>query len=208
MRIGSWLKLAEILVGVAFLVTLFTAWRADRRDRAQLQTQLNAAQQTLAALSARQSSRDAQLEKTLAHLAAEQEAIRTPAQALQSLPSVLPLPSPLQAANTAQDQTRTSPANVAASPQIPAAPAPVMIPTADLKPLYDFASNCKACQAKLAAAQADLADERAKSKAIEKQRDDALHAAKGGSVWRRIGRAAKWFLIGGAAGALAAKVAP
>lgn len=29
----------------------------------------------------------------------------------------------------------------------------------------------------------------------------------GGSVWRRIGRSAKWFLIGATAGAIAAKVA-
>jgi hypothetical protein len=33
----------------------------------------------------------------------------------------------------------------------------------------------------------------------------ALRVARGGSVWQRIGRAAKWFVIGAAAGALAAK---
>jgi hypothetical protein len=32
----------------------------------------------------------------------------------------------------------------------------------DLKPLYDFTLDCKACQAKLAATQADLSDERQK----------------------------------------------
>jgi hypothetical protein len=44
-----------------------------------------------------------------------------------------------------------------ASPQTNAA-----IPAEDLKPLYDFTIECKACQAKLAAAQGDLTDERQK----------------------------------------------
>ncbi|HXJ11728.1 MAG TPA: hypothetical protein VNH19_05590, partial [Candidatus Limnocylindrales bacterium] len=83
----------------------------------------------------------------------------------------------------------------------------VNFPAADLKPLYDFAVECKACQAKLGAAQADLADEKMKSQALGRERDDALRAAKGGSVLRRIARAAKWFAIGAAAGAIAAKAA-
>jgi len=34
-----------------------------------------------------------------------------------------------------------------------------------------------------------------------------LRIARCGTAWRRIGRAAKWFLIGAAAGAVAAKAA-
>jgi len=62
-------------------------------------------------------------------------------------------------------------------------------------------------QAKLAAAQGDLTDEKTKTTALTKERDEALKAAKGGSVLRRIARAAKWFAIGAAAGAIAAKSA-
>ena len=65
----------------------------------------------------------------------------------------------------------------------------------------------RAEQVKLGAAQADLADEKVKSQALGRERDDALRAAKGGSVLRRIARAAKWFAIGAAAGAIAAKAA-
>ena len=83
----------------------------------------------------------------------------------------------------------------------------INFPAADLKPLYDFALECTACQAKLGAAQADLADEKVKSQALGRERDDALRAAKGGSVLRRVARAAKWFAIGAAAGAIAAKAA-
>jgi len=57
----------------------------------------------------------------------------------------------------------------------------------------------------LGAAQADLADEKLKSQALGRERDDVLQAARGGSVLRRIARAVKWFAIGAAAGAIAAR---
>jgi len=82
-----------------------------------------------------------------------------------------------------------------------------VIPGEDLKPLYDFTIDCKACQSKLTAAQADLTDEKTKTAALTKQRNHALQIARGGSPFRRIGRAAKWFLFGAAAGAIAAKSA-
>ena len=87
-------------------------------------------------------------------------------------------------------------------------PTQAVIPTEDLKPLYDFALDCKACQAKLAAAQADLTDERTKTAVLTRERDAAVRAAKGGSLLRRIARNAKWLAIGAAAGAIAAKAHP
>jgi hypothetical protein len=81
------------------------------------------------------------------------------------------------------------------------------MPVEDLKPLYDAAVACKECQVELAAAQANLKDEKAKSAAVSRERDDALRVAKGGSLLRRVARAAKWFVIGAAAGAAAAKLA-
>jgi hypothetical protein len=82
-----------------------------------------------------------------------------------------------------------------------------ILPAADLKPLCDFALDCKACQAKLATSQADLNDEKTKTAALTKERDAAIRAAKGGSALRRVARAAKWFAIGAAAGAVAAEAA-
>ncbi|HEX4541827.1 MAG TPA: hypothetical protein VH114_01575 [Candidatus Acidoferrum sp.] len=54
----------------------------------------------------------------------------------------------------------------------------------------------------MADAQGNLADEQKKTSALTLERDQALHIARGGSAWRRIGRAAKWFVIGAAAGAV------
>ena len=49
--------------------------------------------------------------------------------------------------------------------------------------------------------------EQSKTEALSRERDDALRAARGGSLLHRVARAAKWFLIGAAAGAVAAKYA-
>jgi hypothetical protein len=81
----------------------------------------------------------------------------------------------------------------------------VVLAIEDLKPLHDFAIDCQACQAKLAVAQADLTDEQTKTAVLTRERDEAVHIAKGGNLLRRIARNAKWLVIGAAAGAIAAK---
>ena len=86
-----------------------------------------------------------------------------------------------------------------------ASPDQAILPIEDLKRLYDFAIDCKACRAKLAVTQADLTDERAKAALVTRERDEAVKVAKGGSVLRRIARNAKWLAIGALAGAVAAK---
>jgi hypothetical protein len=225
-----WLKLAEILVPIILAITIFVSWEADRRDRAQLATQLAAAQQTISQAAASQHDRDTLLNQTLAQIATQKQSVATPDQILEGLPSALPLPAPitLQPSNTenvgarfiaplpgatstnpqqgANDQTVASQTHIPENP-IPkqGRPGDAILPAADLKPLYDFALECKACQAKLAASQGDLNDEKVKSAALTKERDAAVQAAKGGSALRRIGRAAKWFALGAAAGAIAAK---
>jgi type II secretory pathway pseudopilin PulG len=217
-----WLKLAAAVVAAALCVALMQSWRADQRDRAQLAAELAATKQLLAAADARQRDRDTQLAQTLSALAAEKRTVVTPAQIIRNLPNEIPLPAPitLQADHNASSVGATlgSPAtNAGDTPVGGASPAPTsrkkpaldgaLLPAQDLKPLYDFALDCKACQAKLSAAQGDLTDEKAKTAALTKERDEALKIARGGSMRRRMVRAAKWFLIGAAAGAVAAKAA-
>jgi cobalamin biosynthesis Mg chelatase CobN len=225
-----WLKLAEILVPVILAVTIYVSWQADRRDRAQLATQLAAAQKTIADASASQHDRDTLLNQTLAQIAAQKQSVSTPAQILKDLPSAITLPQPItiQPSNAenvgarfiapSAGATSTNPQQSANAQRVasqthltnspipkPGHPSDAVLPAADLKPLYDFALDCKACQAKLTVAQSDLVDEKTKTAALTKERDAAVTAAKGGSVLRRIARAAKWFAIGAAAGAVAAK---
>jgi hypothetical protein len=190
-----WIHLAELTFAFLLVLVAYFSWRADQRDRAQLAAELAATKQLLAAADARQHDRDTQLAQTLATLAADKRTVVTPAQIVRELPSQISLPAPI---------------TLQTAPALPDSPTPktnAVIPAEDLKPLYDFAIDCKACQSKLATVQSDLTDERAKTAALTRERDDALRIARGGSAWRRIGRAAKWFLIGATAGAIASKAA-
>ena len=206
----NWIHLA--ITGVALLIatTLFVEWRSEVRDRAKLQATLAVAEQSLQRATASQQDRDRQLNDAVGKLTALKATVVTQQQILARLPEVLPLPKPLVATpnvppNVASDNNprgAESPAR-----KLPEAPTPstVAIPAEDLKPLYDFAVDCKTCQTRLATATADLADEKTKTQALGRERDAALRLAKGGSAWRRVGRAAKWFVIGVAAGAILAR---
>jgi hypothetical protein len=226
MHTRLYLRLAEFLIPAIAALVLFSAWRADRRDRAQLAVDLAAAKQSLAQADTRQHDRDAQLLQTLAGLAAEKRAVTMPAEILRALPQQIPLPAPIrlqsQPTPPEADGGRVSTSEaVPGQAAKPGGPAPAganqapsdktpgetqaVIPAEDLKPLYDFGLDCKACQARLAASQADLSDEKAKTTVLTRERDEAVRAAKGGSALRRIARAAKWLAIGVAAGAIAAR---
>jgi ABC-type nickel/cobalt efflux system permease component RcnA len=212
-----WIRLAEISFVLVLATAILVAWREDRRDRAQLAVALEQAKQALSAADARQHDRDAQLSQTLATLAAQKNRTQTPSQILADLPNQIPLPVPMTlepVAQPASSRTNASSGGTKSGPQgSPPIEAPkpqatqAVIPSQDLKPLYDFALDCKSCQAKLTTSQGDLADEKAKTIALSKERDAAVKAAKGGSILQRVVRAAKWFALGAAAGALAAKTA-
>lgn len=98
--------------------------------------------------------------------------------------------------------TLLSPALAPQTQDLPDAPS-AQIPAADLKPLYDYVQDCRSCQAQLAAAKQDSVDNSAKLKAITRERDAALTAAKGGTFWQRLRRNALWFVIGAGAGTAA-----
>jgi len=187
---------------------VFVAWRDARTQQAALQAELKTTQQALAEATARQATRDAAVNELVVGLKKKEAAVQKPAQVVAALPDVITLPASITIEPPQSTQNQTSGKGQASPATAPDDIQPkVNFPAADLKPLYDFAVDCKTCQAKLGAAQADLADEKLKSQALGRERDDALRAAKGGSVLRRIARAAKWFAIGAAAGAIAAKAA-
>jgi hypothetical protein len=183
---------------------------------------------------ARQHDRDAQLVQTLADIGKLKQTAKTqtPAQLVSALSHEMSLPIPLVLENGAATTSASSGArdrqflatekalqSASASSKIPSMaadsnpslqnpqPQKVTIPTQDLKPLYDFALDCKSCRAKLAASQDDLADEKVKTAALTKERNAALKAAKGGSLWRRTARAAKWLVVGAVLGAIASRAA-
>ncbi len=202
-----WLRLAELLITATLAIAVLSAWRADRRYRAQLAADLAAAKQALSQADTRQHERDSQLVQTLATLAAEKRTVTTPAQIVRDLPQQISLPSPivLQPAPSPNPGSEPTRAGAAADPARDSNQTQAVIPAEDLKPLYDFTLDCKACQSKLTTTQGDLADERSKTAVLTRERDEAVRAAKGGSVFRRMARAAKWLAIGAAFGAIAAQ---
>jgi hypothetical protein len=209
------IRLAELLVSAILAFALVAAWRAERRDRAQLASELSVAKQALAQADARQHDRDTQLLQTLSTLAAEKRTVTTPEQIVRDLPHQMALPAPIVLQSVPSENPSRTQAQANADPSRPSrpgdnpskAPTQAVIPVEDLKPLYDFTLDCKACQAKLAASQGDLTDEKAKTVVLAKERDDAVRAAKGGSVVQRVARAAKWLAIGAALGAVASRAA-
>jgi len=199
MTVGSWLRIAAVLIAVVVGVTVYFAWRG-----AQLKAELQATQKALGDADSRQQARNAELGHTLAQLNAKKSSSRSPAQIVKVFPDVLPLPTPL----TLQPQQTGAPGLPGGAKQPTETPnAKVQLPAEDLKPLYDFAVDCRECQAQLAAAQGNLKDQQTKTLALSRERDTVLKAARGGSVLRRVVRAAKWFVLGAAAGAAAAKLA-
>ncbi|GAC1626534.1 MAG: hypothetical protein PVS2B2_10350 [Candidatus Acidiferrum sp.] len=207
MPLRFWFRLAEFCAAAILVVSLLYAWRAEYRDRSILVADLAKTHQALVQATARQDDRDQRLAKMLASFEERKRAVQTPAQIVRQLPSELPLPVPLTLAPPEMpDGSFASVKEKSSLPDSVLSRVRVQVPAADLKPLYDFAVDCHACQDRLAAATSDLADERAKTATLGRERDNALRLARGGSVLRRVARASKWFIIGAAAGAFAAKI--
>ena len=232
MLTNPYIRIAELTVTLILIAAILFAWREARNDRAQLQSQLAAANQALAAATTRQQDRDTKLNDVLSNITKEKSAPATTDQLLAGIAREAGLPTALNLQQNPTENVRantpigtkgnqspsdslqigTAPTQsvdnttgaVTAVSKLPAAP-DVKIPAADLRPLYDYMLDCKACQAKLSASQADLVDEKSKTAALTKSRDAAVKDAKGGSILQRTLRAAKWFALGAAAGAIAAK---
>ena len=212
MTLTMWMRLMAGIVLLAALVAISVAWRADQRDRAVLSAELAATKTALESAEARQQERDAKLANTLAAIAKQKRAVQSPAQIVKDLPLQMHLPAQivlqdapaasgsLLGESSSQSHKTDGPVSDPRASNLQA-----VVPGEDLKPMYDFALDCQACQASLAASKSNLADEQGKTKALTTERDDALRVARGGSILRRIARASKWMLIGAAAGAVAAR---
>jgi hypothetical protein len=186
-----------IAVTATVLAALFIAdaWRAARRNSAQLTATLDSQKILIEQAATREQQRNTQLAIALSSIAAEKKRIQTPQQAVEAIPSVLPtLPLPIKV--SLPDLTeRPKPGDTA--------PTSISIPQSDLKPLYDGLQDCRACALERDTAQKDLTDERARIAALTRERDAAVAAAHGGNFWSRLKHATKWFVIGVAAGAVA-----
>lgn len=162
-------------------------------------TVIDQAQKDRDAHAAADKVRDAQTAATIESMQKALGNVQTPAQIAAWLPKQLPsLPQPI---------TIQMPA---ATAQNPAPAATASIPVADLPALRDQLEQCRECAVKLATAQQDVSSRDAQLKlageqlsALQRERDAAVTASKGGGFWPRVKRGVKFFVIGAAAGAVA-----
>ncbi len=195
-RLPAALRGIAVLVLVALAALGVRSWLASRDSVVELRATLAAHKQVLEQTEARQRERDVVLTKALAAIEAAKRAVQTPAQAAAQIPQILPLFSePIRIEIPAPEPTDPIP------------PAVASVPQASLKPLYDYLQDCRGCQMQLTAAKDDFTDERTKVSLLTIQRDTAVRAARGGGFWSRVKRNAKWFVIGGALGAVAVAAA-
>jgi hypothetical protein len=193
-----------LIVAAIALALIVDAWRSARHDAAQLAATLASQKIAIDRAADREKLRDTQLSTALDAIVSQKSKIQTPSQAAAAIPSVLPrLPLPISI--HLPDLSGSSKSNSAAVPDD--LPALISIPQADLKPLYDGLQDCNAAAIERDAIKKDLTDEKAQAAALVRERDAAVAAAHGGTLWTRIKREAKWFAVGIAVGAAASKVA-
>jgi len=213
------IELAAFCTALIVAALAVHAWLASRDEQQRLAATLAAQKQVIDAANADERVRQASLADALAQIEKLKRDVQTPAQILAALPKYLQLPQPITLSQPAPSSSAavSTGQGTAARPTSSPAPAPVpqnssslpsapsaQIPAADLKPLFDYVQDCRACQAQLAAAQKNSADDAAKISALTRERDAAVTASKGGTFWRQLRRNALWFAIGAAGGYIAA----
>jgi len=209
-RIAALAACAALAVGFV----AFRSWLDARDDRTRMAATVSSQQTIIAAAEKREQDREAKLADTLKQIDELKRTVTTPQQVLRTIPQYLPpLPEPLEVLTAKSTPGPSGPArpspsasgtsnesaavgSAAKSSEQQSTAQDVRVPSADLKPLFDYVQDCRACEAKLTAVQQDLQDERTKSAALTKERDAAVKAAKGGSVWTRTVRAVKWIGVG------------
>jgi hypothetical protein len=186
------------LIIFSLAIIVVRSRNASRQAANDMAVVLRAQAPVLAQANKREQHRDAILRKNLAQVSRGKHSAKNPTDIAKRLPAALsPLPQPVS----------VSLAPPASGSDAPEAPAIITVPQADLLPMFDHLEDCRACQERLATAQQDLNDERAKVSALTIERDAAVKAARGGGFWSRLRSNVKWFAIGGAMGALAASAA-
>jgi hypothetical protein len=181
----------------------FSAYRSHVEADARMEATIAASQQTVKqlqqqdqALREEQAKREAETAQQLASMRAQLASVQTADQIVHWLPTQIPTRQPLDIQLPKATKENPTPAATA------------KIPQQDLPQLRDYVESCKECTVKLAAAEGDAASKEKRLgvlqkqlEAIERERDAAVKAAKGGGFWRRLWTRTKWFVVGAAAGA-------
>jgi FtsZ-binding cell division protein ZapB len=201
------LELFAGLIVVVLLVIGAHEWIAEREARikaeavvtAQAQVQQQVAQQ-ITALQKQMADQDAAYQAQVKTLAGKFANAVTPAQLAQLSSQLMGLRVPVQVLTPTPTADNPHPSPVAEIPQV------------DFPQAKAYIQDCEQCKLDRTKLTADAATRQQEAVLAQKQIDSlktensALQVAvKGGTVWQRVGKAAKYLLIGGAIGFIAAK---
>jgi len=184
-----------VLLAIALGLAL-NAWHNKGVDLAAMDATLKAQKNFQADLKSQSDLVVKDLKERMAALEQVKARATTPAQIVREIPTYLPpnLPAPVT--------TLTTPAPAGSPAGTPPTITGLQIPAVDMKPLFDRLVDYKECAAKLTAFEGQTSIDEDKIVSLEKERDAAVKAAKGGSVWSRVKHEGKWFLAGGILGGL------
>jgi len=205
MTIRRTLELAALAIALIIAAAATHAWFTSRDEQQRLATTLAQQKQIIEAADTRERDRQATLARVLAQIENLKRTTQTPRQIVTALPKYLSLPQPIALAPEGSLPISTGKGtDDSATGTLPLPSGPMaQIPSADLKPLYDYVQDCRACEIELAAAKQNESDDNAKISALTAQRDAAISAAKGGTFWRRLRRDLTWLGVGAALGTAA-----
>lgn len=189
-----WIVLG-IGVPVLALGLIVPAWLAERDDRTRLEATLKAQNETISKIDAQMHQREQQTAQLVQQIQKMADKVRTPTQAVQALPNVIDLPKPIFI-DVPKDKE---------GKPLPDAPSSVVIPKESVVPLFQELAKCKQQATELDGCQATVVDLKEKSSTLQSERDQAVAVVRGGTLWTRVKRNAKWLVIGAAIGAAAAR---
>lgn len=180
----------KLYAAVMFIAALGAyGYHTKSLDVATAEAKAKAQETVIAAVEKRIADREAEFKDEMVRIMAMKSTpATTPAQIVERIPQYFPDLHP----------TMQQPADASKPPQI-------VFDLPQAKLLNDQLAECKLCSIERDKLKQDLADQKGIIADREKEVAEWKMAARGGSIWKRAGRAAKWLVIGGAIGYAVAK---
>lgn len=186
-------KITAALAGLLaiFAVYALYGWEKEREAEIVLSAQQKADKSAQETVTKAEAANQATLTAAIAQYASLKVQGQSTAQIIKLAPQVIDVPVPIQAVTPEQAKA------TAAIPDAPAVQAgDLIIPAADVKPLYDAQVDCKLNAVKLTSCQATVASDGNMEKILREQIGQQEIALKGGTFWHRTLTALKWTGIG------------
>ena len=204
------IKALTFLLAAGAVAFVVHSWFAARRNATDLKTTLSAEEKVIDAASERENLRNRDLQTALARIEALRKRTKSPQQVAAELQQYLQLPVPIAplpadvpshvGSSTDTDEIATN------STGLPVKPEPklslnlshntALFPAADVATLYTYAQDCRECELKVIAANANLDDMKRQIFSLTRERDAALATNRHGLLNKM-----KWNFLWFAAGA-------